>query len=128
VTHEIRSMFYVACMSVHVCISYSSDSDVDISPELPLWVKARHGRSSHRAPVPTRQEGGGTKIATRERESGRHTPSDISTKTPPWSSPYQPQHRRILNMGALLSLPLLAIPSVGTVSHVFLFYLFLFPY
>lgn len=42
--------------------------------------------------------------------------SDLDVTLPTYHT--TPHHRRIPNMGALLSLPLLAIPSVGTVSPV----------
>jgi hypothetical protein len=111
VTHEMRSMFYVAwlCSSVYL-------SGLDISPELPLWARATSW-SLQTPSADARLEGRRRQDKTATR---RHTwfYTSTSIKTPSWTSPYQTQHRRILNMGALLSLPLLAIPSVGTVSPV----------
>jgi hypothetical protein len=104
-------MFYVAwlCSSVYL-------SGLDISPELPLWARATSW-SLQTPSADARLEGRRRQDKTATR---RHTwfYTSTSIKTPSWTSPYQTQHRRILNMGALLSLPLLAIPSVGTVSPV----------
>ena len=107
VTHGIRSISYVAwlCSSV-----------LDILPELPLWARATSW-SLQTPSADARREGRRRQDKTATR---RHTwfYTSTSIKTPTWTSPYQTQHRRTLNMGALLSLPLLAIPSVGTVSPV----------
>jgi hypothetical protein len=76
------------CPMLHVCISCSL-SGLDISPELPLWARARHGRCRHRAPTPTPTRQAGGDLSETATATGRHTfdrhldqDSDLDVTTP----------------------------------------------